>query len=357
MPQAFTFGFDDEDVEGNDLDNEDTCPVHVESGSHEENAGMSTLQLQDVDEILAALPSSIQYNTISLCSNYNDKIILARRELFDIRAQLMAEDTSLGEASTGGLSADDIKPNIYEGGFKTWECSVDLARYLLQHATDLYKFLLDTGTIIELGAGTALPSLLLFHLLLSTPPTQQPPQRTLVLTDYNPSVLSLATIPNLLLTYALTCNLVTPESGDLNINSTLLTSFKQTLSDRNIQIRAVAGNWGSTFASAIISPNEFHSSSIFQGNALMLASETIYSPTSTLAFTTTLLQLLRECESREKMKVLVAAKRVYFGVGGGVNEFMSVLQENGAIGNEVWTTEGGGSGVGRCILEVTQRES
>ena len=29
-----------------------------------------------------------------------------------------------------GLSIDDITPDVYEGGFKTWECAVDLATYL-----------------------------------------------------------------------------------------------------------------------------------------------------------------------------------------------------------------------------------
>ena len=45
----------------------------------------------------------------------------------------MAED-DLSETKdpilANGLSADDIKPKIYEGGFKTWECAVDLAQYL-----------------------------------------------------------------------------------------------------------------------------------------------------------------------------------------------------------------------------------
>ena len=31
-----------------------------------------------------------------------------------------------------GMSSDDITPRIYEGGFKTWECCIDLARYLEQ---------------------------------------------------------------------------------------------------------------------------------------------------------------------------------------------------------------------------------
>ncbi len=29
-----------------------------------------------------------------------------------------------------GLGTGDIRPNVYEGGFKTWECSVDLVRVL-----------------------------------------------------------------------------------------------------------------------------------------------------------------------------------------------------------------------------------
>ncbi len=42
----------------------------------------------------------------------------------------MAEDTS-EQSCAVGLSTDDITPNVYEGGFKTWECSVDLAKYIL----------------------------------------------------------------------------------------------------------------------------------------------------------------------------------------------------------------------------------
>ena len=43
----------------------------------------------------------------------------------------MAEDPSSLEEPVAGLSSDDITPNVYEGGFKTWECSLDLAGYLL----------------------------------------------------------------------------------------------------------------------------------------------------------------------------------------------------------------------------------
>lgn len=42
----------------------------------------------------------------------------------------MAEDIP-GQSTAVGLSIDDITPNVYEGGFKTWECSIDLANYVL----------------------------------------------------------------------------------------------------------------------------------------------------------------------------------------------------------------------------------
>ena len=48
----------------------------------------------------------------------------------------MAEDQSFvpqteTQFSVVGLSTEDITPTVYEGGFKTWECSVDLANYVL----------------------------------------------------------------------------------------------------------------------------------------------------------------------------------------------------------------------------------
>ena len=85
---------------------------------------------------LSVLPSKISYCSIQIPSKDGSMISLPRRELFDIRAQLMAEDQDYGQSPTIGLSTDDITPNIYEGGFKTWECSVDLASFLAGTFTD-----------------------------------------------------------------------------------------------------------------------------------------------------------------------------------------------------------------------------
>ena len=76
---------------------------------------------------------------------------IPRRDLFDIRAQLMAEDGKIFHDSIAGLSTDDIVPNVYEGGFKTWECSVDLSDYVCSsfHVQDGAS--MKNTTIIEVS--------------------------------------------------------------------------------------------------------------------------------------------------------------------------------------------------------------
>lgn len=49
----------------------------------------------------------------------------------------MAEDNDGGEQTNdeliSGLDEGDIKPNFYEGGFKTWECALDLAKWIVDY--------------------------------------------------------------------------------------------------------------------------------------------------------------------------------------------------------------------------------
>jgi protein-histidine N-methyltransferase len=66
-------------------------------------------------------------------------LTLARRDLFDARFQLISESEE--EGNPGHESAppsaldfveapSDLVRGVYEGGLKTWECSVDLVDYL-----------------------------------------------------------------------------------------------------------------------------------------------------------------------------------------------------------------------------------
>lgn len=80
---------------------------------------------------LSTLPSKIAFTTITIESPKGKNISIPRRELFDIRMQLMAEDEPEGESLIENLDKSDLRTNVYEGGFKTWECSLDLARLLL----------------------------------------------------------------------------------------------------------------------------------------------------------------------------------------------------------------------------------
>ena len=61
----------------------------------------------------------------------------------------MAEDGTLSGDSVGGLSADDIVPNVYEGGFKTWECSMDLSSYICSNIDVCGGSSVKDTTIIE----------------------------------------------------------------------------------------------------------------------------------------------------------------------------------------------------------------
>lgn len=87
-------------------------------------------------------------------------------------------------------------------------------------------------------------------------------------------------------------------------------------------------------------------------NTLVLASETIYSPAALSTFTEALIGILKSVRIGKGM---VAAKRVYFGVGGSVDAFKVECREGGAVAYEVenhGVDLGETSGVRRCLMEV-----
>lgn len=204
--------------------------------------------------------------------------------------------------------------------------------------------------LAQLGVGTALPTSTLLQLLITklSVSVTSPPIR-LTLSDYNATVLHLSTVPNILLTYQLLASQTPlPKSSDLELSPSFLSSFESNLYlDSNIQISAISGAWSPAFDDLITTTHFSPSPS----TTLILASETIYSPTTLTAFTKTLIHLLSTAEKRGgEARALIAAKKVYFGVGGGVDEFLEVLVARGGTGKVVWESAGGG--VGRLILEV-----
>ncbi|KAI9606841.1 hypothetical protein H4Q26_006380 [Puccinia striiformis f. sp. tritici PST-130] len=122
-------------------------------------------------------------------------------------------------------STSDLVPGIYEGGFKTWECSLDLANQLdpiLERIKNIWSTnssRQDPFRILEIGCGTAVPTITLcfnlFKFLFNfnqsvdcspignnTLDDQQPtPILEIILQDFNSDVLKLLTFPNILLAY------------------------------------------------------------------------------------------------------------------------------------------------------------
>lgn len=281
--------------------------------------------------------------------------------------QLLGEESAENDQIIDQLEQSDLRSGFYEGGFKTWECSLDLASLLLDRGprkdidelvrcdqiVEVCLLSLDheaPGIVLitlQLGAGTAIPSLVLFrHALLNAL------SLTFVLQDYNDAVLRLVTLPNLLLTWAANTengNFPTPSldessHGDLEISESLLQRFAADMKSRSINLIFLSGSWCPQLA-ALIPP------SAPELGMVVLAAETIYSPESTRAFVELLVQLLQ----RVKMgKAMIGAKRVYFGVGGSIDGLKEACRERGAVAYEIENhgVPGMDGGVRRALVEV-----
>ena len=145
--------------------------------------------------------------------------------------------------------------------------------------------------------------------------------------------------------------------GELSITPELINHFINTLIEQNISLTLISGSW----SSPQLAKNLFDELSPSSG-LLILAAETIYSPTSLKSFSKLLVDILQKARMS---KALVATKRLYFGVGGSVDVFKEEVGEAGAVVGEVqnsgiegcdkgvWGKAGTGrGGVGRCLLEV-----
>ncbi|PYH46660.1 protein-histidine N-methyltransferase [Aspergillus saccharolyticus JOP 1030-1] len=364
MTSTFSFGFagDDIDIDDTEVSDVNQADFTFRRGVSDALPELVPARRHHMSEWITSLPSQISYNEVAIPTSQQGgagkPVTLARRDVYDIRTQLMAEDTAEDSEENyeliAGLEKGDIKPNFYEGGFKTWECALDLAKLLLD--TNALTETSGARHFIELGAGTAVPSLALFAQLLSMEPN---PQRRVHFTfgDYNAAVLRLVTFPNLLLTWnhivsnveGTPCKEEATEDELLDISTELVERFQRDLERRGITVDFVSGAWSPEFVNLV-----FSSDKESRSDALVLASETIYSPASLQAFSDTLLALLRRpVQEGVSSKALIAAKKVYFGVGGGVDEFLAVM---GDISGSNLTVQERvdikSEGVGRVILEI-----
>ncbi|KAF3928136.1 hypothetical protein AA313_de0204463 [Arthrobotrys entomopaga] len=258
---------------------------------------------------------------------------------------------------SAAFTDEDIRTYTYEGGLKSWECSSDLVKQLAQDTTVWG----NNPRILELGCGTALPSCFILQSLLSSPTfSPQPDPVHLTLADYNIDVLRLVTLPNLILAYlqntphfsaSSSSSSSNPEDEseadgeprEIELSSEIIKSFLSALSSRNITISFLSGSWSPAMIS-LIHGVEYPSTDKQKMYTLILASETIYSPDSIPLFVDMIEYTLEEGVGRG----YIAAKDVYFGVGGSVKDFVTLVEGRGWRW-EVVREEKRGVGVGRVV--------
>jgi hypothetical protein len=102
----------------------------------------------------------------------------------------------------------DIVNGKYEGGYKIWECSLDLSAFILENISN---FEASNLSILELGCGHALPGIVFL----------QSGCKSVMFSDLNSDVIQAVTLPNIFLNCdEETRKFATCYSGDWNLLST-----------------------------------------------------------------------------------------------------------------------------------------
>ncbi|XP_078001017.1 histidine protein methyltransferase 1 homolog [Glandiceps talaboti] len=196
----------------------------------------------------------------------------------------------------------DLLPNVYEGGLKIWECSLDLVEFLKDSSINFQ----DTR-VLELGCGAGLPGI--FALLH---------EAEVIFQDYNEEVIQEVTIPNVVLN----C---------------------KTLTGRPLRCKFMSGDWQQV--EDMLSKTLNEDDNKFD---IILTSETIYNVDSHDSLHSIMSSLLKSTGT-----VYLAAKTHYFGVGGGTRMFEELIKKKGIFLVEVVKTYT--EGVQREILMMKRK--
>ncbi|CAO3627307.1 unnamed protein product [Cunninghamella blakesleeana] len=332
---------------------EQPLEVSLEDLNIQENT--NKIPCQEYDILTSSLPNVIQADILKIP---HTNVQLYKRTLADVKFQ-MAEQDTLDESGTNNQDNDeilnmlnltgnsDLIKGVYEGGFKTWECSIDLVQWL----SNLPKQEITNKSVLELGCGSALPSLYLLEKSFNNNVDVQ---------DYNDQVIRLITLPNILL-------------------NTLLTPHQQQQQDSTNKENAIENDGLSTSSSVTDNENdkdnensndddddddevqvmddpltcdaeaELESEKIpdmlkqlsqhtkaFTGDwsglpdklnkqyDIIITSETIYAEHSLNDLINTIQYALKKPDGVG----YVAAKTVYFGVGGGILPFCELINKS-----------------------------
>lgn len=193
---------------------------------------------------------------------------------------------NLGLVSVPGLYSDlDLEKGKYEGGFKVWECTKDLVKYLVEDL-ELMPAILNRQTeffALELGAGASLPTIALISRMLQV--SQFRARYAFHIQDYNWEVLaSLALI---------------------DFTANLPSNYVEALLETRC-LKFFYGDW-----------KDFRSERKYD---LIMASEIIYNLENYSA-----LHDILAGYTAEEGYVIIATKNVYFGLSGSLYAWLDYI--------------------------------
>ncbi|XP_028060697.1 histidine protein methyltransferase 1 homolog isoform X1 [Camellia sinensis] len=205
------------------------------------------------------------------------------------------------------LSNSDLVPGKYEGGLKLWEGSLDLVK-TLQSETQDGQLLFTGKRVLELGCGHGLPGIF----------TGLEGAAVIHFQDFNAEVLRCLTIPNV-------------NANLLKKSQPLATDVREWNTDA--EFRFFAGDWSEVhqILPYVHTNEKDHNCSPGLGHSVgydvILMAETVYS----ISALPHLYELIKKCLNRLNGVVYMAAKKHYFGVGGGSRRFLSVVDKDGVM--------------------------
>lgn len=166
------------------------------------------------------------------------------------------------------------------------------------------------------------------------------------LCDFNTHVLTLVTLPNLLLAYYFATAEHIDDAGEVDVTDELVEAFQASLQERRIHLAFHAGPWEGLDLGADGSEEKQGEEAVAVQSTrrtditadLILTSETTYNPSGIA----TLIEVMRNISapsspstpgphaplSTSASTSLVATKNYYFGLGGGVHALLAGLEED-----------------------------
>ncbi|ODM92058.1 Histidine protein methyltransferase 1 [Orchesella cincta] len=231
---------------------------------------------------------------------------------------LEGESTDDKKEKLGNLlkSTSDLVPGVYEGGFKTWECTFDLVKYVEDNFNSIFdKEKLPPGgvwKVLDLGCGSGLVGLAVLKLA-----EEKGVEVRVDFQDYNEEVIDYVTAPNTLLNFD---------------------------DERVAKCSYFSGDWDHFVTEQLSNaqPNSYD---------VIFSSETIYNLESFPKF----LRVLKSCLKNGTGCLYLAAKTFYFGVGGNTRTFLKSVELDSDSVLDAAVVHGIKEGVHREILRVFRK--